>query len=111
MTRREAHDATDPRLAFGDQQSLAPDIEPLSRGVGPEGSEVVVEDQGTGVGGVPGATGPHISRTEITARVVIRLSPDRHLLDLALPGTERPVRRHHHPLVAEGVEPAMRVVI
>src|SRR5579883_2176512 len=76
--------------------------------VGRESRKVVVENVGGGVFGVPGASGPRISRTQVTGRIIFEFAQGFHGLDLALPRTRRSLWRHQHPLEGERIPAAVR---
>jgi len=72
--------------------------------VGPQCGEIVLEDEGRGVVGIPHPAGSRVARAKITLRVVDRLAMGGGLLDLPLPGALGAVRRHQHPFAGERVK-------
>ncbi len=78
------------------------------RRVGQQRGVVVVEHEGRGVVRVAHAAGALVAGAEVARRVVGRALLGGRMLDLALPGALRAVRRDQHPLAGERVEPAVR---
>jgi len=89
VARRVAHDAARPILAVTFRN---------------ERGEVVREHERAVVVPVAHAAGALVARAEIAGRVLFRQPLGRHALDLSLPRSLRPLRRHQHPLAAQRVE-------
>jgi hypothetical protein len=106
---READDAADAGLAFGDEKAVA--VETVWRSVGLEGGEIVIENEGGSVVRIVNAAGAGIAGAEIAGWVVFRLRRSGDGLDLSEPGTGGAMGRNEHPFAGERVEAAVRILL
>ena len=100
VARREAHDPTRARLAFGDEQTV---LGSAGGRVGTQGSEVIGEDVGRVVRRVPGAIRPSRSGAQIARWVEVRAFDRDDRIAPALPRPARSLGRHEDPLVQERI--------
>ena len=101
VARREADDAAHAAFRFGPQQ---PTLVELAGGhVVAQGSKVVVENEGAGIIRIWRAVGAHVAGAEVAGGVVRRTDCGVGGFLLALPGAQRPVRRHQQPFAVQGI--------
>jgi hypothetical protein len=96
---------------LGDEQSLVFDVETFARSVRLECRKIIFENERALILRVARSARPFIPRTQITGWIVLRLSRDRNLFDLPLPGTVGAMRRNQYPFAAERIKSAMRILI
>jgi hypothetical protein len=99
----EAEDATEAAFGLGAEERIGGD--PGGR-VGKERGEIVIEDEGAGVGGIAGGVSARVAGAEVAVGVVVgggRLWRG----DFALPGAVGAVGRDDDPFAAEGIEAAV----
>jgi hypothetical protein len=107
VARREADDAADAGLGFGDEEAAGFDV--LGGGVGFECGEIVIEHEGPGVLRIVLAAGAGVAGAEIAGGVVIGKLLRWSVFDLALPGTVGAVGRYQDPLASQRIVAAVRV--
>src|SRR5580658_4328301 len=111
MTRGKAHDPAGSRFRLSDDQPLALDVDTPGTNVRLQGREVVVENKSRRIDGIARTARARIPRTQIAFRIVFGRARRLAGSDLTLPRTRGTMRRHQHPLVGKGVEPAMRIFV
>src|SRR5580704_6133580 len=111
MTRGKAHDPAGSRFRLRDDQPLALDVDTPGANVRLQSREVVVKNKSGRIARIARTACARIPRTQITFRIVSERSRRLAGPDLTLPRTRGAMRRHQHPLVGKGVEPAMRIFV
>ena len=108
MARRETHNPADATLSLRNKNSPSFDIHARRCCIGMQRGEIVIEDEGVGIGWIPRASGANVSRAEITIRIIGRDGVLFLRLGLSLPGPLGPVGRDQNPLPREWIESSMR---
>src|SRR5713101_1453338 len=108
VARRKTQNATDSRFGARDDQIF--DVLLAWRRSWKQSGKIVVEDESSGVGGIPRPTRPEISRAHVTAGVVFRNLLGFDSFRLSLPRPLGPVRRDENPFTRERIEAAMRML-
>ena len=109
MTRRKTHYAANARLALGNEQSLAKQINPLAGNATFQCGEIVLEDKSIVVRGVFRAASADVSRAQITFRIVGWALRSRCMFSCSLPWTLCAMRRNQHPFARQRIESSMRI--
>src|SRR5690242_8943866 len=109
MARREADHPANSGSARGNQDVGA--IALLTRGVGQQRGEVVVEYEGGGVLRIARTAGTQVPGTEVTVGVILRARLATGLFHHPLPGPVGPVRRDKDPFAGERVQTPVRVFV
>ena len=106
VARREAQHPAGSGLALGPQQAV---VDPLGGDLRPQGGVVVGEHERPVVGRIDQTVRPGVRRAQVAGRVVGHVGRPARWVLAAQPRPARPLGRDEHPLVDEGIEPAMGV--
>ena len=109
VARRKADHPADSRLSFSDDEPGVFEVYAIGRRVLLERGEVVLENEGGGVGRISNPTGAGISGTEIAGGIVGGLGSGAEPGDFSLPWPRGAVRRNQHPFIGQGIQPPVRI--
>src|ERR1700687_314605 len=109
VARQEADYPAKAGLTFGDQQSAVLYVEAVVADARFKSREVVIKNEGAGVAWIKDPADPGISGAKVAGGVIFGLMLGRSFFNLPLPRPTGAMRRYQHPLVREGIQPAVGI--